>query len=605
MFWKEEFRMHTHYPEELIEDIRISNDILAVVGEYVRLERKGKNYFGLCPFHNEKTPSFCVDPGKQLYYCFGCGKGGSVIQFIMETENFDYVEAIRFLAERARIPLPEGDSEQEKAIARKKQDLLKINVEAARFFYEQLNDQRNSQARKYLNRRKVSESIARKFGIGYSPEEWDILYRHLRKKGYDDEILLDSGLIIKGKNGGSCFDRFRARIVFPIFDIRGNLLGFGGRVINDGSPKYMNSPETLVYNKRKNLFALNFAKNSREKRIIIVEGYMDVISLHQYGIINTVASLGTALTEEQGRLLKKYAEEIVISYDADSAGQAATMRGLDLLNDVGCSVKVLVIPNGKDPDEFIKRNGPETFEKLLERALSLVEYKIKALKKDIDTNTTDGKISFLNKAADLLSKIDNNMEREMYVKKISKEYEISEESMYAEVLKRVKPAKGFKTVSKIDPNRLKNIRRKGSSEFEKVIECERILLCVLSIDNSVYRAIKDRLNPKDFEDEKNKEIAKEVFNRLENNRGIVPAELINLVGDGLSDIFARLIQGECNFDDNKKAVMDIIRRIEMHKLDKREKEILEILSTSQNQSDEDVEKLKLELKSILLEKKNK
>ena len=241
----------------------------------------------------------------------------------------------------------------------------------------------------------------------------------------------------------------------------------------------------------------------------------------------------------------------------------------------------------------------------MEKALSLVEYKIKALKKDIDTNTTDGKISFLNKAADLLSKIDNNMEREMYIKKMSKEYEISQESIYAEVLKRIKPAKGFKTVSRIDRNRLKNMRKKGNSEFEKVIECERILLCVLSINNSVYRVIKDRLNPEDFEDEKDREIAKEVFSRLENNRGIVPAELINLVGDGLSDIFARLIQGECNFDDDKKAVMDIIRRMEMYRLDKREKEILELLSTSQNHSDENIEKLKQELNSILLEKKNK
>jgi len=605
LFWKEEYGMHKHYSEELIEDIRISNDILAVVGEYVRLERKGKNYFGLCPFHNEKTPSFCVDPGKQLYYCFGCGKGGSVIQFIMEAENFDYIEAVKFLAERARIPLPEGDSEEEKTIARKKQDLLKINIEAARFFYEQLMDLKNSQAREYLNRRKISPNIARKFGIGYSPEEWDILYRYLRKKGYDDDILLESGLVIKGKNNGSFFDRFRGRIIFPIFDVRGNLIGFGGRIINDGSPKYMNSPETLVYNKRKNLYALNFAKNSKEKRIIIVEGYMDVISLHQYGIINTVASLGTALTESQGKLLKKYAEEIIISYDADSAGQAATMRGLDLLNDIGCNVKVLIIPNGKDPDEFIKKNGPEAFKKLLEESLSLVEYKIRILKKDIDTNTTDGKISFLNKAAELLSKVDNNMEREMYIKKISKEYEISEESIYAEVLKRVKPAKGFRTVSNIEANKLKNVRKKGNSEFEKVIECERILLSVLSIDNSVYRVVKDRLNPEDFEDEKDKEIAKEVFSRLENNRGIVPAELINLVGDGLSDIFARLIQGECNFDDNNKAVMDIIRRMEMYRLDKREKEILELLSTSQNHSQEDVEKLKLELKSILLKKKSK
>lgn len=595
--------MYTHYPEELIEEIRISNDILSVVGEYVRLERKGKNYFGLCPFHNEKTPSFSVDPGKQLYYCFGCGKGGSVIQFVMDAENLDYIEAIKLLAEKARIQLPEGDNEEERTIAQKKQELLKINIEAARFFYEQLNEKRNSAPREYLSQRKISGSIARKFGLGYSPEEWNALYNHLKKKGYGEDILLDSGLVLKGKNGG-CYDRFRGRIIFPIFDLRGNVIGFGGRVLDKSTPKYMNSPETLVYNKRKNLYALNFAKNSGEKRIVVVEGYMDVISLFQFGIINTVASLGTALTESQGRLLKKYAEEIIISYDADTAGKAATMRGLDLLNDIGCNVKVLLIPKGKDPDEFVKKNGAQAFNKLIENALSLVEYKIKALKSTIDTNTTDGKINFLNKTADLLSKIDNNMEREMYIKKISKEYDISQESIYAEVLRRIKPRKGFKPMLvKPNNNRFKSEESNEKSTYHSIIDCERMLLCLLSIDNSLYKVIKDKVNVDEFENEKNKEMAKIIFKRFEDKKGIVPAELINLAGDESSSIFARLIQGECNFDDNIKAVMDIIKKMELYRLRNRQKEILQLLS-SENLSAEDSEKLKLELKSVLLKMKS-
>ncbi|GAE89097.1 DNA primase [Acetivibrio straminisolvens] len=480
---------------------------------------------------------------------------------------------------------------------------MKINIEAARFFYEKLNEKENSAAREYLSNRKVSAGIARKFGLGYSPEEWDALYSYLKKKGYNDEILLDSGLVLKGKSGG-CYDRFRGRIIFPIFDLRGNVIGFGGRVLGNSSPKYMNSPETLVYNKRRNLYALNFAKNSGEKRIIVVEGYMDVISLFQFGIINTVASLGTALTESQGRLLKKYAEEIIISYDADTAGMAATMRGLDLLSDIGCNVKVLIIPQGKDPDEFVKKNGPQAFKNLVENALSLVEYKIKALKSTIDTNTTDGKINFLNRAADLLSKIDNNMEREMFIKKISNEYDISQESIYAEVLRRIKPKTGFKPiVAKPDNNRLKSERNSEKSKYDTIVDCERMLLCLLSIDNSLYKVVKDRVNIDEFENEKNKEIAKIIFKRFEDKKGIVPAELINLAGEESSSVFAKLIQGECNFDDNIKAVMDIIGKMELYRLRNRQKEILQLLS-SENLSVEDSEKLKLELKTILLKMKN-
>lgn len=599
---KEESRMYVKYPEELIEEIRMNNDILDVVGEYVKLEKKGKNYFGLCPFHREKTPSFSVDNTKQMYYCFGCGKGGSVIQFVMDAENLDYIEAIKFLAEKARIALPEGDSEEEKKRALKIQELIKINTDAARFFYEQLNDKRSSAAREYLQKRKVSEGIIKKFGLGYSQGDWDLLYRYLKSKNYSDEDLLESGLVLAKKNGSGCVDRFRERIMFPIFDLRGNVIGFGGRVLDASMPKYMNSPETLVYNKRKNLYALNFAKNSGDKRIIVVEGYMDVISLYQFGIINTVASLGTALTESQGRILKKYAEEIIISYDADTAGQAATMRGLNLLDDIGCNVKVLLIPKGKDPDEFIKANGAEAFRKLVDNALSLVEYKIKVLKMQIDTSDIDGKISFLNKAADILSKIDNSVEQEMYIKKISKEYDISQESMFAEVIKRIKPKGKYKPTIRAENFNSKKVGNTVQSGEDNLVQYERIILSLLCIDNSLYRKIEDRINLELFTLEENRKVAEIIFTRIKDKKGIVPAELLNLVSNESASNFASLIQGECNFEDNLRAILDIIKKIEGIKLDKRQKEILNMISASDNK--EDVDRLKAELKNILIQKKS-
>ncbi|TYQ15565.1 UNVERIFIED_CONTAM: DNA primase [Acetivibrio alkalicellulosi] len=594
--------MERFYPDELIEEVRISNDIINVVGEYIQLKRKGKGYFGLCPFHNEKTPSFYVDQLKQLYYCFGCGNGGSVIQFIMAVENLDYIEAIRLLADKAKIILPEGEDGEHKEIAKKKIELIKINVEAARFFYERLNDTQNSTVKGYLKERGVSENISRKFGIGYSSTGGDALYKYLKSKRYDDDILLESGLILKSKQN-TCYDRFRGRIMFPIFDLRGNVLGFGGRILDNSQPKYMNSPETLVYNKRKHLYALNFAKNSSHKTIIVVEGYMDVISLFQYGITNAVASLGTALTDSQGRLLKKYTEEIIIAYDADTAGMNAAMRGLDLLNNLGCNVKVLQIPEGKDPDEFIKKKGPGEFNTLVNKALSLVDYKIKALKNEIDTNNTDEKVIFLNKAADLLSKMDNDMEREMYIKKIAKEYEISQESIFAEVLKRIKPRMGFKPVAVNVEGKGKIKWSKDKGQFERHVNNERILLSLLSIDNSLYKLVKDKVTPEYFEDEDNKKLAKIVFERLEKNKGIVPAELINLAEGKVSNIFVRLIQGECNFDDNIKAIMDIIKKTDLFKLEKREKEILDLLSSLTNKKEE-TDSLKLELQKILYKKKS-
>jgi len=396
--------MFIRYSDELIEEIRINNDIVDVVSEYVRLEKRGKNYFGLCPFHREKTPSFSVESEKQIFYCFGCGKGGNVFQFISLAEKLDYIEAVKLLADRAKIVLPESDDAQEAERAKLRKQVLSINLSAARYYNDALHSEKGRIALEYLKKREISEQTVRKFGLGYSTDDWDSLYRHLKADGFTDEEMLKSGLIMQSSKG-NLYDRFRGRLMFPIFDIRGSVIGFGGRVLDNSMPKYMNSPETVVYNKGKHLYALNFAKNSGSKNLIVVEGYMDTISLYQRGINNAVASLGTALTESQGRILKKYAEEIVISYDADTAGQAATMRGLNLLNDIGCNVKVLTVPDGKDPDEYIRKNGANGFKKLADGALSLVEYKIKILRTDQDLSTTDGKVAFLNKTGNVHKEI--------------------------------------------------------------------------------------------------------------------------------------------------------------------------------------------------------
>lgn len=598
--------MYVNYPDELIEEVRLNNDILEVIGEYVKLDKKGKDYFGLCPFHREKTPSFSVAPAKQMFYCFGCGKGGNVIQFIMYAENLDFVEAVKFLADRARIQLPEDGSREAAEKARLRQVILNINKEAGRFFFNTLESEEGEKARAYLKMRGIKNNAIVRFGLGYSPSGWDKLYNYLIEKGYEESHIVKSGLVTRNKRGGY-YDRFRERLMFPIFDIRGNVIGFGGRVLDSSMPKYMNSPETIVYNKRRNLYGLNFAKNSDSKKLIVVEGYMDVISLHQCGIINTVATLGTALTESQGRILLKYAEEVIISYDTDTAGQAATVRGLDLLNDIGCDVKVLTIPDGKDPDEFIRNNGVDEFKKLIENSATLVEYKIRNLKKQINTSTTEGKVKFLNKVADVLSKVDNSVEREMYIKKMAEDYKITEESLYSEVYKRIKPKKDFKTTVINFESRNKNIGRNiKKTGRDKVIHDERFILALLCLDNSLYKFVKDKLGVESFTNAENREIAKIVFERLGNNRGIVPGELLNLLEKDTANDFTRIFNEECHCDDNKKAIMGKIRNIELYKIEKRQKEILELLKDEESLLEGDVEKLKQELRTLtILIKKQK
>lgn len=589
--------MYIRYPEELIEEVRIHNDILDVVSEYVRMEKQGKNYFGLCPFHREKTPSFSVETGKQIFYCFGCGKGGNVFQFISLVEKLDFIESVRLLADRVKIVLPESDDEEQAEKAKLKLSVLNINLLAARYYNEVLNSNHGKAAAEYLKKREITSHTARKFGLGYSSDQWDDLYIYLKSKGIEEEHMLQSGLIMRSSNG-KIYDRFKSRLMFPIFDVRGNVIGFGGRVMDSSMPKYVNSPETVVYTKGKHLYALNFAKNADSKTLIVVEGYMDVISLYQNGIDFAVASLGTALTESQGRILKKYAEEIVISYDGDTAGQSATKRGLDLLRDMGCNVKVLTVPDGKDPDDYIRKKGSDGFKKLVNSALTLVEYKIKVLRGEQDLTTTEGKILFLNKVAAVLSKVDNVIEREMYIKKLSYEYEISEEAILSEVLKRTRSAvkQSLKIANAVEA------ARKGSITGDEVdlrrIHDERFILSLLCVDNSIYSAVKEHFNIIKFSDEENRRIAELIFGKLEKRKDFTPAELLNNVLPKDAGEFARIFNEECHCDDNRKAIMGKIKDIELLGAEKRQKQVLELLKDKSKLPEGDVDKLKQEFKEL-------
>ncbi len=592
------------FPDDLIEEIRVSNDIVDVISEYVKLEKKGKNYFGKCPFHNEKTGSFSVEPVKQIFHCFGCGKGGNVIHFIMSIENLEFPDALRLLADRAKIQIPditEGVRNDEKAGLKK--ELLEINLEAARFFRDNLNNEKNTLPISYLMNRKIQKQTIAKFGLGYAEDRFDTLYKHLKSKGFSESSIIKSGLVIYKEESGKIYDRFRGRIIFPIFDIRGNVVAFGGRVLDSSQPKYMNSPETEVYQKGKHLYALNFAKSACSRQLILSEGYMDVISLHQSGIINSVAPLGTALTENQGRLLKKYTEEIVLSFDSDSAGQAAAFRSLDLLNEIGCTVRVLTIPSGKDPDEFIKAHGVNDFKRLVDTSKGLLDFKLGSLKKNIDTSTNEGKVRFLDKAVLILDKIDNNVEKELYVKKLSDELGVSTQSILSEMVKQQKDKEiNIKKQALSNNNFSRNPIRKSpvvkKNQEERLVRLQLMLLATICLDNNVYFSIKDIVGWDRFESDEVKNAFDFAVERIESKAGILTGEILNKLSPGMAESFANIVQSQSIFEDNKKAALDIIRKIDLFGLEERKNEIIELKKRS-DLTEGDVELLNRELSSIV------
>ena len=421
------------FPAAFLDEVVARNPIEDVVGQYVHLKRSGSNLFGLCPFHGEKTASFSVAPDKGIYYCFGCHKGGGVIQFEMEIEGLTYGDAVRALAKRAGIQVPEDEQYQSRY--RQQERLWALHKEAARFFHTQLYSPAGAAALEYTAKRGMSKSIITKFGIGYSPNSWSELTDLLKKKGYTDQELRDSGLVTVSRKNGNLFDRFRDRLMFPIIDVRGNVIGFGGRIMNSDSSaaKYLNSPETLIFNKRKNLFALNYAKKSKQGFLILVEGYMDAISLHQYGFDCAVASLGTALTEDGAALLSRYTDQVVLIYDGDSAGQNATQRAIPILEKAGLQVKVLKMRDAKDPDEFLKKFGADRFKLLLEESSNRVEYQLAAIAKKYDLQDDDQKVKFLQESANLVSTLDSPVQREVYSGRVAQTAKISTDTMKSEV----------------------------------------------------------------------------------------------------------------------------------------------------------------------------
>ena len=573
------------YSDELIDEIRSKNDIVDIISQYVVLKRSGRNFFGLCPFHKEKSPSFSVSPDKQIFHCFGCGVGGNVFHFVEKIENLGFIESLEMLADRAGINLPTISNSVDDKLLKLKSKVYDINAETAKFYHENLYKPTSKEAQNYIKKRKLDNRTLKNFLIGYSGN-FNELYVHLKSKGFTDEEILTSGLVNKNDNG-KFIDRFRRRLMFPIQDTRNRVIAFGGRVLDDSKPKYINSSENIVYSKGKHLFGLNVAKKEHLKKIIIVEGYMDAISLHQRGITNAVASLGTALTESQGRLLRKSSEQVIIGYDADGAGQAATVRGLEILQNLGCDIRILQIEGAKDPDEFVTKYGPERFLKYVDNAISLVDYKIKVLKQKLDINNTNDKIKFLKEIAKELAKISNNIEREVYVDKISLEYNISKEAIYSEINKLIYGKN--EDEKRINVTKVVQPQKKVIEETDKAVAKREGLIIYLLINypNEAYSKIKEVVSVEDIKSERNKKVITKLYEELEKGYSNInnvldwfqEEEIINYLTSIMAYNFEitevnKCIEDILNLYIKEKLIKkrnDIINKLENKELDKEDK----------------------------------
>ena len=563
------------YSDEIIDEVRQTNDIVDIISQYVHLKRSGRNFFGLCPFHNEKSPSFSVSPDKQIFHCFGCGVGGNVFTFLTKIEGINFIEAVQTLAERSNIQLPtlenRGDSLKEELKAK----VYKVNEFAANYYHENLYKPESKIAQEYIKKRKLTNETLKSFQIGFSGK-FNELYNALKKQGFEEREILESGLVNKNDNG-KYIDRYRNRLMFPICDVRGRVIAFGGRVLDDSKPKYINSPENVVYSKGRHLFGLNVAKKSDVKKILIVEGYMDVISLHQRGVKNVVASLGTAMTQQQGWLLRKSSEQIILSFDSDEAGLSAKMRALDILQNMGCDIRILQMEGAKDPDEYIIKYGSARFQSLIEKALSVVEFKVEILKRNLDLNNTNDKIKFLNEIAKLISKIDNTIEKEVYIERIAKSYNISKEAIYAEVNKlSYATAKGQKILEKSKPV-ISHKKVEKNKVSEAIVKKENTILSLLLMgDLNVFQIIKQNIKVEDFKDSLNQQIAKKLYEEFEKGNSNINGILDNLEEEEQNRI-TMIMADDYEIKDVEKAIDDIIQSYEKEKLNERKFEILEEL----------------------------
>ena len=511
-----------YYPEELIEEVRTRNDIVEVISGYVRLQKKGSNYFGLCPFHNEKSPSFSVSPGKQMYYCFGCGAGGNVITFLMEYENQTFPEAVRMLAQRAGIALPEADDSKEARQAdSRRAKLLEINKEAAKYFYYQLRTERGSVGMEYLRKRELSDETMNHFGLGYANKYSNDLIQYLKSKGYSEDLIRDAGLCNVDEKHGM-YDKFWNRVMFPIQDINHRVIGFGGRVMGDGKPKYLNSPETEIFDKSRNLYGLNFARTSRKGNVILCEGYMDVIAMHQAGFTQAVASLGTAFTSGQASLLRRYANEILLSYDSDGAGVNAALRAIGILKEAGMTGRVINLEPYKDPDEFIKALGGEEFQKRLDHAENSFFFELRQLQKNYDLSDPEQKTAFHREIARKLCTFSEEVERENYIEAVAQKYHIGFEN-----LRRLVGTYAAQTGLAQPVIRPKSGVQKKNTAAEGIKNSQKLLLTWLVEQPQLYRQISKYISPKDFTEGLYEKVADRLFEELEQGN-INPASIISM-----------------------------------------------------------------------------
>ena len=590
------------YSDELLDEIKSKNDIVDIVSQYVVLKRAGRNYMGLCPFHKEKSGSFCVSPDKQIFHCFGCGVGGNVFHFISKIENLNFKESVEMLANRAGVELPvSSNSAEDDKRERLKSRVYEVNKCAAEFYHENLYKPTAKPGQEYVKKRHLDNKTLKAFKIGYSGR-FNELYTELKSKGFTEEEILASCLVNKNPDG-KFIDRFRNRLMFPIFDTHERVIAFGGRVLDDSKPKYINSPEDIVYSKGRHLFAFNIARKYNSKTIIMVEGYMDAVSLHQRGIHNAVASLGTALTEAQGRLLRRSCEKVIIGYDADGAGQAATLRGLEILQNLGCDIRILQIEGAKDPDEFVVKYGPERFQMYVDKAISLVEFKVKMLKKSLDLDNVNDKIKFLNEVAKIVAKVENSMEREVYVDKISLEYKVSKDAIYAEINKLLYA--NSRTEQKLE-KKVVTVKNVSIQQDEQPVDVKTkrleslVIYLLINYPDKSFERLKKLIDNNVIKIERNKAIINKLYE--EHEKGNINIEnILDLFEDEITvNYLSGIMSSDFEITDVDKCIEDVLVTYRKELLLQRRNEILGKIDNS-NLTKEEVANLEAQLNEVIIQ----
>ncbi|MEY8337081.1 DNA primase [Lachnospiraceae bacterium 62-35] len=558
-----------YYPEEVVEEVRMRNDIVDVISGYVRLTKKGSNYFGLCPFHNEKSPSFSVSSSKQMYYCFGCGAGGNAITFVMEYENYTFPEALKALADRAGIELPEEDSGEAKAKDSLRQSLLQINKLAANYFYYQLKSPQGMAGYQYLKNRKLEDDTIRRFGLGFANKTSSDLYQFFKSKGYEDSFLRETGLVTVEERGGR--DKFWNRVMFPIMDVNNRVIGFGGRVMGDGEPKYLNSPETRIFDKGRNLYGLNYARTSREKYLMVCEGYMDVISMHQAGFTNSVASLGTALTSQHASLLKRYTDRVILTYDSDNAGVRAALRAIPILREAGLSAKVLNMEPYKDPDEFMKNLGADEFKKRIENARGSFFFEIDVMRKKYNRDDPEQETGFQGELAERLLEFEEPLERDNYIQAAAREYFLRYEDLRRLVNRLGNRVENRPGSRKQEEERRVQTGRKKDKE-EGIRKSQRLLLTWLIEEPTLFEKIKGVITEDDFLEPLYHQVAEMVFAGHEAG-SLNPAGILNhFINDEdeyreAAALFNASLAESLDNEEQKKAFSETVYKVKKNSLD--------------------------------------